>query len=118
LFAAKLGSSARFIELGRFAMKSEIEKQIPARVVAAFGDLAIGMSSEAQSRIFMLAEELVKAVWIRKIYAALPADKTTVDEHFLDQELEQFLNEAVEESHKRFAAIAESVRKRKVPGLP
>lgn len=92
-------------------MKAEIEKKIAARVAAAFDDLVTGMSSQARSGVLAAADKLVRTVWIGKIYAALPADKTTVDEYFLDQELEQFLNEAVEECYKKVAAIAEAVRR-------
>jgi len=92
-------------------VKPDVEKQIGTRVGAAFDDLVTGMSSPAKSRILAAAEELVKAIWIGKIYAALPADKTAVDEYFLDRELEQFLNEAVEESYKKVAIIAENVRR-------
>jgi len=49
----------------------------------------------------------VRTVWIGKIYAALPKDKTTIPEYFLDAELERFLNEAIEECHNRICSIAE-----------
>jgi hypothetical protein len=91
-------------------MNPDIEKKINARVAAAFEDLVTGMSSKARNEILRVAEELVKAVWHGKIYAAMPADKTKVGEYFLDQELEQFLNEAVEECHKKIEAIADNVR--------
>ena len=91
-------------------MKTDIEKNIGARVAAAFEDVVSGMSSKAANEILRAAEELVKTVWYGKIYAALPADKTKIDEYFLDQELEQFLNEAVEECHKKIEAIAGTVR--------
>ena len=52
---------------------------------------------------------MVRAVWTRKIYAALPKDKTTIAEYFLDAELEQFLNEAIEECHARICSIAAQV---------
>lgn len=92
-------------------MKADIEKKIGARVAAAFEDVVSGMSSKATNEILRAAEELVKTVWHGKIYAALPADKTKINEYFLDQELEQFLNEAVEECHKKIEAIAETVRR-------
>ena len=69
------------------------------------------MSSNARTEILRAAQQLVKAVWLSKIYAALPADKTKVGEYFLDQELEQFLNEAVEECHKKIESIADIVRR-------
>jgi hypothetical protein len=34
----------------------------------------------------------MRAVWVGKTYAALPNDKTTTPEYFLDAELEWFLN--------------------------
>ena len=92
-------------------MKPDIEKKIGARVAAAFDDIVTGMSTRASKEILRAAEELVKTVWNGKIYAAMPADKTKIDEYFLDQELEQFLNEAVEECHKKIEAIAETVRR-------
>jgi hypothetical protein len=92
-------------------MKADIEKKIGARVAAAFGDMVSGMSSKATNGILTAAEELVKTVWHGKIYAAMPADKTKINDYFLDQELEQFLNEAVEECHKKIEAIAETVRR-------
>ena len=45
-----------------------------------------------------------------KIYNALPKDKTTVSEYFLDAELEQFLNEAGDESYFVVASIAERAK--------
>ena len=52
----------------------------------------------------------MRAVWIGKIYASLPKDKTTVAEYFLDAELEQFLNEAIEECHARICSLAERAK--------
>jgi hypothetical protein len=49
----------------------------------------------------------VRAVWVGKIYAALPKDRTTIPEYFLDAELEQFLNEAVDECHKQIWLIGQ-----------
>jgi predicted DNA-binding transcriptional regulator len=92
-------------------MKADVEKKINARTAAAFEDMVSGMSSKARNGILTAAEELVKTVWLGKIYAAMPADKTTVAEYFLDQELEQFLNEAVEECHKKIEAIVENVKR-------
>ena len=92
-------------------MKADIEKKISARVATVFEDVVSGMSIIATNEILRAAEELVKTVWLGKIHAALPADKTKIDEYFLDQELDQFLNEAVEECYKKIEAIAENVRR-------
>jgi len=92
-------------------MKADIEKKINARATAAFEDIVAGMSNKTRNEILRAAEELVKAVWVGKIYAALPADQTTIAEYFLDQELEQFLNEAIDECYKKIAAIAAIVRR-------
>jgi hypothetical protein len=91
-------------------MQSDIEKKIDGRVVAAFEDIINGLSSTARNEVLRTAQELVKAVWFGKIYAAMPADKTKASEYFLDAELELFLNEAVEECHKKVDSIAERVR--------
>jgi hypothetical protein len=91
-------------------LKSDIEKKIDARVATAFEDIVLGMSNKARGEILRAAQELVKAVWFGKIYAAMPADQTTLAEYFLDQELEQFLNEAVEECHKKIESIAYNVK--------
>jgi hypothetical protein len=88
-------------------MKSDIEKTIEARVAAAFEDILADTGSNARHAILQSAQMMVKAVWTGKIYAALPKDKTTIPEYFLDAELEQFLNEAIEECHTRICAIAE-----------
>lgn len=86
-------------------MKSDVEKTIDARVAAAFADI-LPVRHDLMNR----AQELVRAVWIGTIYAALPQDKTTIPEYFLDAELEQFLNEAIEECHAKICSIAERVR--------
>lgn len=91
-------------------MKSDIEKKIEARVAAAFGDLIPAPESKAGQEILKGAQELVRAVWVGKIYSALPKDKTIISEYFLDAELEQFLNEAVEECHKQICLIAERAK--------
>lgn len=52
----------------------------------------------------------MRTVWIGKIYNALPKDKSTIPEYFLDAELEQFLNEAIEESYSVIASIAERAK--------
>ena len=91
-------------------MKSDVEKTIEARVTAAFEDILAESGINARHKILQGAQEMVKAVWTGKIYAALPKDKTTIPEYFLDAELEQFLNEAIEECHARICAIAERTR--------
>ncbi|HWP60671.1 MAG TPA: hypothetical protein VNL14_22445 [Candidatus Acidoferrales bacterium] len=91
-------------------MKADIEKKIGTRVAAAFDDIVTQTTDRARSEILRLAEELVKAVWHGKIYAALPPDKTKASEYFLDEELEQFLNEAIEESYRKVESIAGAVK--------
>ena len=91
-------------------MKADVEKKIPGRVAAAFADILGEISNSARSEILQSAQELVKAVWMGKIYAALPKDKTTIAEYFLDAELEQFLNEAIEECHAKIRSIAERAK--------
>jgi hypothetical protein len=91
-------------------MKSDIEKKIDGRVAAAFEDIISGLSTTSRNEVLRAAQELVKAVWFGKIYAATPADKTKASEYFLDAELELFLDEAVEECHKKIESIAEQVR--------
>ena len=88
-------------------MKADIEKKIEARVAAAFDDIIPGLETKAGQDMLKNARELVRAVWLGKIYAALPKDKTVASDYFLDAELEQFLNEAVEECHKRICWIAQ-----------
>lgn len=91
-------------------MKSDIEKKIEARVAAAFEDIIPQPETRGGQEILKNAQELVRAVWVGKIYAALPKGKTTISEYFLDAELEQFLNEAVEECHKRICSIAQRAK--------
>jgi hypothetical protein len=91
-------------------MKSDIEKTIDARVAAVFDDILPNPSSYARSEVLQGACELVRTVWLGKIYCALPKDKTTIPEYFLDAELEQFLNEAVEECYSVIVAIAERTK--------
>jgi hypothetical protein len=91
-------------------MKSDVEKTIETRVVAAFNDILPDTGSSARQEILRGAQDMVKAVWMNKIYAALPKDKTTIPEYFLDPELEQFLNEAIEECHARIRSIAERAK--------
>jgi hypothetical protein len=91
-------------------MKSDIEKKIEARVAAAFDDIIPSPETRGGQEILRTAQELVRAVWVGKIYAALPKGKTTTSEYFLDAELEQFLNEAVEECHQRICSIAQRAK--------
>jgi hypothetical protein len=91
-------------------MKSDVEKTIETRVVAAFNDILPDTGSSARQEILRGAQDMVKAVWMNKIYTALPKDKTTIPEYFLDAELEQFLNEAIEECHARIRSIAERAK--------
>lgn len=93
-------------------MKSDVEKLIEPRVAAAFEDILAETSSNARDQISRNAQQMVKAVWTGKIYAALPKDKTTVPEYFLDAELEQFLNQAIEECHARISSIAERAKEK------
>ena len=87
-------------------MKADVQKKISGRVTVAFEDLLGDISRTAREQILLAAENMVQTVWIGKIYAALPKDKTTVPEYFLDAELEQFLNEAIEECHAKICQIA------------
>jgi hypothetical protein len=91
-------------------MKSDVEKTIEARVIAAFDDILSESRSSVRREILRAAQDMVKAVWMNKIYAALPKDKTTIPEYFLDAELGQFLNEAMEECHARICALAERAK--------
>ncbi|MGH7766373.1 MAG: hypothetical protein ACREQP_02870 [Candidatus Binatia bacterium] len=87
-------------------MKSDVEGTIEARVATAFEDILAETRSNARHEILQGAQDMVKAVWMGKIYAVLPKDKTRIPEYFLDAELEQFLNEAIEECHARICSIA------------
>lgn len=91
-------------------MKSDIETTIEARVIAAFDDILPDTGSRTGHEVLRRAQDMVKAVWMNKIYAALPKDKTTIPEYFLDAELEQFLNEAIEECHARIRSLAERAK--------
>lgn len=91
-------------------MRSDVEKTIDSRVAAAFADILPDTGS--RNEILKDAQLMVRAVWTGKIYAALPKDKTTIPEYFLDAELEQFLNEAIEECHARICSIAERVKEK------
>ena len=88
-------------------MKSDIEKTIDSRVAAAFADIIPELGGD---EILKDAQLMVKTIWTGKIYAALPKDRTTIQEYFLDAELEQFLNEAIEECHARIRNIAEQAK--------
>jgi hypothetical protein len=91
-------------------MKSDVDELIGSRVAAAFEDILAGTSPGARKQILQNAEQMVRAVWTGKIYAALPKDKTTIPEYFLDAELAQFLNEAIEECHLKIGAIAQRTK--------
>ncbi len=88
-------------------MKSDIDKIINARVAAAFADIPMGRH---EVEILSDAQDLVRAVWIGQIYAVLPKDKTTIPEYFLDAELQQFLNEAIEECYEKICLISEEAK--------
>ena len=88
-------------------MKLDVEKKIGARVVAAFEGIVPGPDAKARQEILNGVRALVGAVWSQKIYAALPKDKTKIPEYFLDAELEQMLNEAVDECYKMVSLVAE-----------
>ncbi len=90
-------------------MKSDIEKTIDDRVAVAFADIIPETSTK--QLILKGAQNMVRVVWIGKIYAHLPKDKTTVPEYCLDAELEQLLNEAIEECHDRVCFLAEQAKK-------
>ena len=87
-------------------MKSDIEQTIDARVAAAFDDILPSGGSHARSEVLKGSRDLVRTVWIGKIYNALPKDKTTIPEYFLDAELEQFLNETIEECYSVMESLA------------
>jgi hypothetical protein len=91
-------------------MKADVEKTIEARVATAFEDILAETGSNARYKILQGAQDMVRAVWMGKIYAALPKDRTTIPEYFLDAELEQFLNESIEECHARICSIAERAK--------
>ena len=91
-------------------MKSDVEKLIEPRVAAAFENILAETSPNARKLILQNAEQMVRALWTGKFYAALPKDKTTVPEYFLDAELDQFLNEAIEECHAKISSIAERAK--------
>lgn len=88
-------------------MKSDIERTIDARVAAAFEDILAETGPSARDEILQGARDMVKTVWMNKIYSAMPKDKTMIPEYFLDAELQQFLNEAIEECYARICKIAE-----------
>ena len=89
-------------------MKSDVESTIDSRVAVAFADIL--PDAESRNEILKDAQLMVRAIWTGKIYAALPKDKTTIPEYFLDAELEQFLNEAIEECYARIQTIAEQAK--------
>ena len=90
-------------------MKSDIEQTIDARVAAVFDDILPHGGSHARSAVLKGARDLVRTVWIGKIYLSRSgsgASKTTIPEYFLDAELEQFLNEAIEECYSVMESLA------------
>jgi len=91
-------------------MKSDVEKKIEARVVAAFDDIVPGPDAKARHEILNGVRALVGAVWTGKIYAALPKNKTKIPEYFLEAELDQMLNDAVDECYKMVSLIAERAK--------
>jgi hypothetical protein len=91
-------------------MKSDVEKRIDARVVAAFEDIVPAAGAKARQQILDGVRALVGAVWAQKIYAALPKDKTKITEYFLEAELDQMLNEAFDECYKMVSLIAEQAQ--------
>ena len=91
-------------------MKSDVEKKIEARVAAAFEDIVPRPDAKARQEILNGVRALVGAVWERKIYAALPKDKTKIPDYFLDAELDQMLNDAVDECYKMVFLIAERAK--------
>lgn len=91
-------------------MKSDIDKKIDARVTAAFEDIVSGPHTKSGQDILDGVRSLVRTVWLGKIYAALPQDKTSIQEYFLDAELEQLLNEAVDECYNMVSLIAERAK--------
>ena len=91
-------------------MKSDVDELIGPRVAAAFADILAETNPGARKQILQNTEQMVRAVWIGKIYATLPKDKTTIPEYFLDAELDQLLNEAIEECHVKISAIAQRTK--------
>lgn len=90
-------------------MKSDIDKIINSRVSGAFSDILPETTNK--HIILKSAEDLVRAVWVGKIYSKLPKDRTTIPEYFLDVELEQFLSEAIEECHAKIILLSERGKK-------
>jgi hypothetical protein len=88
---------------------ANVEETIDSRVAAAFADILPATSTAEQ--LLNVIQELVRAVWMHKVYAALPKDKTKVPDYFLDAELEQFLNDAIEECHAKVVLIAERAKR-------
>ena len=88
-------------------MKSDVAKKLDARVVDAFDDIVPRLSTKAREEALNGVRALVEAVWAQKIYAGLPKDKTKIPEYFLDAELDQMLNDAVDQCYKMVCLIAE-----------
>ena len=89
----------------------DIEKKLDARIAVAFEEVLPGPDIKSRQEVLRGVRALIRAVWMNKIYAALPKDKTTIPEYFLDAELEQFLNEAVDESYTMVSLIAERAKR-------
>jgi len=53
-------------------MKSDIEQTIDARVAAVFDDILPHGGSHARSAVLKGARDLVRTVWIGKIYPPMP----------------------------------------------
>ena len=85
----------------------DVERKIDARVVAAFDDIVPGPDAKTRQEILDGVRALVGAVWAQKIYVGLPGNKTKIPEYFLDAELEQMLNDAVDECYDMVSLIAE-----------
>ena len=92
-------------------MKLDIEKKLDARIAVAFEEVLPGPDIKSRQEVLKGVRALIRAVWMNKIHAALPKVKTTIPEYFLDAELEQFLNEAVDESYTMVSLIAERAKR-------
>ena len=69
-------------------MKADVERTIEARLATAFADIL--PETSAKQLILKGAQDLVRAVWITKIYASLPKDKTTSLNTFSMRNLSSF----------------------------
>jgi hypothetical protein len=91
-------------------MRSDVEKKIEERVAVAFDDIVPPSGVKARREILNGVRALVGALWATKIHAVLPKDRTEITEYFLEAELEQMLNEAVDEGYEMVALIAERAK--------